>query len=485
MVAYLDINMNLRFGVVDSRKRIIMKLAFSTFGLFVIVALVFCSTYGNLLQAQGPPLYPDLSGTASVVPAAPLPSVAPLPSTVQAAPAQEQALYNHNQLRIEELEAMAMANNPTIAQAVQQIETLRGRRVQAGLYPNPTIGYQGEEMGDGGTAGQQGIVVGQRIVTGGKLGLSQAVVSREIEQAQHELNMQRWRVSNAVRSRAYDVIITQRAIALGEQLVRIGSENLSATQQLFDAEQISQAQVFQARIEAESANVALNNARNGYQTAWRRLAVMIGAQDLQSTPLADTLDDSPPGIVWEQALSRLYNESPELAKARSGIELARTSLARARAGKREDFDIEAAVRYNNESSYTTASIGVNIPLQIYNRNQGAIRSAQSELAASQQEVHRVELLLEDRLAQAFERYMNGAQQVEQYKNGILADAKSSLELVQLGYEQGEFSYLELLTSQRTYYRVNQMYIESLRNLWMSRIEIDGMLISGGLNAPGT
>ena len=42
--------------------------------------------------------------------------------------------------------------------------------VQAGLYPNPTVGYSGNQINDGpGTAGQQGGFVEQEFVTGGKL----------------------------------------------------------------------------------------------------------------------------------------------------------------------------------------------------------------------------------------------------------------------------------------------------------------------------
>ena len=49
-------------------------------------------------------------------------------------------------LRLEDLERMALDNNPTIAQAAAGIRAAEGRTLQAGLYPNPIMGYIGEEI---------------------------------------------------------------------------------------------------------------------------------------------------------------------------------------------------------------------------------------------------------------------------------------------------------------------------------------------------
>jgi cobalt-zinc-cadmium efflux system outer membrane protein len=63
-------------------------------------------------------------------------------------------------------------------------------------------------------------------------------------------------------------------------------------------------------------------------------------------------------------------------------------------------------------------------------------------------------------------------------------AKQALELTRAGYEQGEFTYLELLTAQQTFSRTNLAYVSRLRELWLATVQIDGMLLSGGLEAPG-
>ena len=49
-------------------------------------------------------------------------------------------------MRLEELEAMAVQRNPTLAQAEAAVRAAEGRRRQAGLFPNPIAGYFLEEF---------------------------------------------------------------------------------------------------------------------------------------------------------------------------------------------------------------------------------------------------------------------------------------------------------------------------------------------------
>lgn len=386
-------------------------------------------------------------------------------------------------MTIADLEQMALSHNPTVAQAWRQVQALRGRYVQQGLYPNPVVGYVAEEIGDEGAAGQQGVAVGQQVVTAGKLGLNRAVVSHEIAQARSTLEIQRKRVVNDVRIASYIVLTAQRTIALTEQLVRIGREGQEVAEELLKAREVSQVDLLQARIEANSANVLLANAQNEYQAAWRRLSAVVGVPDLQPTPLRDDISADPPQLAWEDTLMRLLAASPELARAQAGVERAQCNLARQYAGRVPNFDVLAAGRYNFASDDTVASVNLAVPLQIFNRNQGNILQAQAELAAARQEVSRVELSLQQRLAAAFKDYANAQQQVVQYESYIIPDAKQSLSLMQQGYRQGEFGYLELLTSQRTYFRVNLTYVSALRDLWVNATRIDGMLLTGALQQP--
>ena len=160
----------------------------------------------------------------------------------------------------------------------------------------------------------------------------------------------------------------------------------------------------------------------------------------------------------------------------------RRALSREYAGRVPNVDLQAGVQYDNATRDTFASVQVGVPIPIYNRNQGNIRRAQAELTAAQHEVRRVQLALQQRLAAVFEQYATAHQQVEKYTRDIMPNAEESLKLVGTGYRQGEFSYLMLLTAQRTYFQTNLAYLDALRDLRAATTALEGSLLSDSLQS---
>jgi len=388
-------------------------------------------------------------------------------------------------LTLAELETMAEKHNPTLAQAAARVQAARAQYLQVGLYPNPVIGYQGTEMGNEGRAGQQGGFVGLEIVTAGKLQLNRAVANQEIRLAESFWAVQRFRVLTDVRRSFYDVLIAQRTVELAEQLLGISERGVKAAEDLLKAEEVARVDVLQAKIENDSAKIVLDKARHRYAAAWRNLVAVVGNPALQPAPLDGDLLDNIPQLTWEEALNRLLAESPQLAAAQAGVARAQAALNRECAGRFPNVDLQASVQHDNATGDTTAGVQIGVPIPIYNRNQGNIAKAQAELVAAQQEVRRVRLALEQRLAAVFEQYATAYHRVDKYRRDILPNAEESLRLVSAGYQQGEFGYLVLLTAQRTYFQTYLDYLEAVRELRAATAMLEGYLLCDSLQSGET
>ena len=447
---------------------------------FVLVALVGLVSASGVAQGAkllDVPSSADFAFTPNAYTVA-LPPASPSEQVPEPAPQPEQLPG----LTLAQLEEMAERCNPALAQAAAGVQAAHGQYVQVGLYPNPVIGYQASEIGDEGRAGQQGGFIGQEVVTAGKLRLNRDIASQEIRQAECVWQSQRFRVLSDVRRSFYDVLVAQRALELSQQLVHIGAEGVKSTEALMKAKEVARVDVLQARIEAESAKIFLEKARNRHAAAWRGLAAVVGDPMMQPAPLAGNLLDDMAQLCWEDTLNRLLAESPQLAGARAGVDRAQAALSRECAGRIPNLDLQAGVQYDNATRDTIAGVQIGVPLPIYNRNQGNICKAQAELAAAQQEVVRVQLALQQRLALVFEQYATAHHQVEKYHSDILPNAQESLKLVSAGYRQGEFGYLVLLTAQRTYFQTNLAYLDALRDLRTAEVAIEGNLLGDSLQA---
>jgi cobalt-zinc-cadmium efflux system outer membrane protein len=240
--------------------------------------------------------------------------------------------------------------------------------------------------------------------------------------------------------------------------------------------------VLQARIEADTARLRLVAARNWYGEAWRRLAAVLGCPDMQPATLTGDPVQDLPELSFEDSLGRLLAQSPELSRARAGLERARCNLALQHARALPNFQVGSGVKYDYSTRDTLVDVEVGLPIPLFDRNQGNITAAEAQLLAAEREVRRVDLDLRSRLAKAFAQYATARRQVEIYTGSILPDARDSLDLVGTGYRAGEFSYLRLLAAQVTYFNVNLTYLNNLWELWARSVQIEGLLLAGGLDA---
>jgi cobalt-zinc-cadmium efflux system outer membrane protein len=337
-------------------------------------------------------------------------------------------------------------------------------------------------MGNEGRAGQQGGFLSQEVVTAKKLQLNRSVAAHEVRQAELAWEMQRLRVVTDVRRSFYDVLVAQRAVELTDRLARVGEEGVKTVEALMKAKEIGRGDLLQSRIEADTAKVLLERARNRYMTAWHTLTAVAGTTATEPRPLVGDVQGDLPQLCWDNTFGRLLAQSPQLASAQEGVARARAALSREYAGRVPNVDLQAAVQYDNATRDTFASFQVGVPVPFYNRNQGNIHKAAAELLTAEREVQRVQLALKQRLAVVFEQYTNARFQVEKYQRDILPNAEASLKLTSSGYKQGEFSYLAVLTAQRTFFQTNLMLLDALRDLRAAAASIEGNLLSDSLRA---
>jgi cobalt-zinc-cadmium efflux system outer membrane protein len=393
---------------------------------------------------------------------------------------------------LDDLEQMAMTNNPTVAQAQARVDALWGNWQQVGLLPNPVLGYQSEEMGDSGTLGQQGGYVGQRFVRGGKLGLNRSVAEHQIAQAQYQLAAQQTRVVTDVRIGFNEFLVACRQVTLAEELVAIATKAAEDTAELLRRGEVPRADLLRAEAEAASVNILLNNAHNERFATWRRLVAVVGASDLpmpeyEKATVQSKLEQAAARIIdHAAALDRLLAESPQIGAAYANVERARCAVQQACAQGIPDVSVQASIRHDNAGRQTLAGVQASMPIPIFNRNQGGVHQAQAQLIAAERAAHALELSLSRQFELVYQRYANARSQVQQYteeNDGILAKTGESLRLTTIGYEAGEFSSLEMLTAQRIFNQANIAYIDALKEVWSAACEIEGLLLTGSLDGP--
>jgi outer membrane protein, heavy metal efflux system len=383
-------------------------------------------------------------------------------------------------LTLASLEAIALRYNPTLAQATAAIDQERGVWQQSGLYPNPQLGYLRSDSNDP-TNRNNAFFLSQEIVTAKKLQLGQAFEAQEIGRARWDRQSQRYRVINDLHIHYYEILGAQQAVTIASNLLQLAEDGLAAAERLYKAKGASYPDVLQARIQRNNARITLQDANYRYDAAWRQLTTIVGRPDLARARIEGRLEPDASEIRWEDALNDLFANSPQLRSAEMRIASARRELAREQAQRIPNLTVQTVTEFDRATDSTTVNTLLAAPVPIFNRNQGNIYNATAAIREASAEVQRVRLVLRDQMADTFRRYAAARFQVTQLHDEIVPDAKENLDIVANGQAQGVFNLFQLLVARQLYSQAELAYVESLTDLHKVRVELTGLLLTGGLN----
>ena len=394
-------------------------------------------------------------------------------------------------LTLEGAERSALENNPTLAQAAAGIRAASGRQLQAGLWPNPRLGYSGEEIRGGAFGGgEQGAFVEQAIILGGKLRLNRDIVEQEIRQSEAIADAQLLRVRNGVRMRYYEALAAQERVETITQLRGIASAAAQFSGQLFNIGQQNETEVANAEIDADAADLELVAAEQMRQGAMRALAAVAGDPQLEEAVLDGNLEEQLPDLDEQEFVKTLLQRSPEVRLAQRGVARAEVALARARRESVPDLFVRAGVQQNNQRLEPSGrSVGlqsfaeIGVDLRVFDRNQGNVRAAEAELERTRQELRRVDLVLRDRAAAFLQGYRTARVVVDRYRTQMLPRAQRAYEAIYHRHGLMQASFPQVWMAQQMLYRLHAQYITALERFHVHGVAIEGLLLTDGLEAP--
>jgi cobalt-zinc-cadmium efflux system outer membrane protein len=400
----------------------------------------------------------------------PLPPLSPDPPTVPGP--------DGHPLTLADLQRLAMSNNPAIRQAAADVVSAQGAAIQAGVYPNPTFGYQGDTMGTAGGAGYQGIVLEQTIKTAGKLKLAQAAAELDVRNAELALRKAQYDVAGQVRAGYFAVLVARENVKASRALVRFAEAIYAPLVANLKEGQVAAYEPMQFRVLAVQARAALVQALNRYTSAWKQLAAATGLPALPPTDLAGRADLALPVFDYDKTLAHVLAEHTDVHTAENTIQKARYYLRLAQVTPVPDVDVQVIVQKDNTGPpfEISPSLHVTVPVPVWDQNHGGIQQAQANLLHAVEEPHRVRTELTTRLTDAFERYQNNHIILGYYRDQILPDQVRVFRSVYLRYRtEGTLNFIDISTAQQNLATSITTYLTTLGSLWQSVSDVATLL----------
>jgi outer membrane protein, heavy metal efflux system len=403
-------------------------------------------------------------------------------------PAAAMTMPTGTALTLADLQRMAMTSSPVIKKAQADAQAAYGQVVQAGLHPNPTIGYEADQWQPGSNPdkhndGQQGGFVNQLIKFPGKLSLAQAVAGFDYMNSHVAVRRAEVDVTAAVRSNYFQVLIAQKSIEVNRSLVALSDEVYQLQLKQVAAGEAAGYEPLQLYAQALQARNGLAQAEISYRANWRQLTAALGQPDLPLAPLSGRVDLPIPVVDPEAARARIVENHTDILTARNRILQAQVNLRLQYLNRVPDLLTNTVVQYDTAAKNPQFGLQLGIPVPLFDRNQGNIRSAQFQIASSNAALTAAQNDLLSRLADATSRYEANRLYVESYRDKILPALSQGYQGLIRRYQQepadlpagGKVAFNDIVVAQQNLAQALQAYLTALGAQWQAVVDLANLL----------
>ncbi len=360
--------------------------------------------------------------------------------------------------------ARAAESNPGLKALAYELSISEGRREQAGLRPNPRLGLELEnlpgsgEFADGGRA-EITLALSQIIELGDKRQLRVGVEQAGYGVVESDIVIRRLDLAAEVLRRFVRALGDQELLAAHRLRVELAEQTLATVEARVKAARSPSAELHRARAARDRALLDQRRMETDLVVSLHRLSALWGETQTSITSVRADLYALPAVSGFDQLLAAT-RESPDVQSLLSEARMRDAELRLAEAQRRPNLTVGAGIRRLEEFDDVAMVFSMELPLTLYDKNQGNIRAAQARR-------EQADAVFEARLNQAqaelfgFHRQLLQARaQTEFLRGQVLPELELALQQTQTAYERGRYSYLELADAQRNLMEVREAIIDS-------------------------
>jgi cobalt-zinc-cadmium efflux system outer membrane protein len=384
-----------------------------------------------------------------------------------------------NALTLDEAICLALANNPSLRASGAQLDAAAARAFQARKWSNPELEVGVEEWpletGRGFPDSKQTIGVAQTLPFPGKKSLDRRIGGEGVKFSEAEVALRRTELVRDVKAAFFNALAAGQRLIVAGELLQVAESSAATARKRVDAGAAAYQEQLRAEILLEEARVELSNDDRALGAARQTLVTLLGRPDFKDAPLAGALTETPEDDLLRSPATDILARHPSLRAAQANVESARLESRRARLEPYPDVKAGVAGGRLGDTDEFIIELRFSVPLPIFDTGKGKRREAEANLTRAEAELQAVQQQWQQEWANAQKRYRTAIEQAGNYRKRILPKANEALRLVQTGFEQGKFGFIDLLDTQRTTAEARLTYQQKLLELNIAQAELDALL----------
>lgn len=365
---------------------------------------------------------------------------------------------------------LALQRNHSLLANRTNVQQNLAQEVTASLRPNPTLfadwAYLPIVTPEGGWGtylhdlSEIDAGVSYTIERGGKR-------ARRLQAAKDATTVTRSQVVDNERTLAFQVASDFINAQLANSMVDLAEQNLKSFQNTVDVAQnqfraggISENDFQKIKLQLMQFETDLETAQLTRAQSLSDLRQQLGYEAVPADfDISGGFEYQPLMVSLDQLQAKALENRPDLRAAVLGITAAKSQLELAKANGKQDLGVTGNYSHVNAGNHVT--FAVNIPLPIFDRNQGEIARTQVAITqARQQEAGARGQVLTD-VKQAYDALMSSDRVAQMFRSTYLDVSQRSRDISEYSYRRGAGTLLDFLDAERSYRATQLAYRQAL------------------------
>lgn len=380
----------------------------------------------------------------------------------------------------------ALKAQPALRAAREGVNAGLGREIQAAspYFPqvNASTGYT-ESHALGGAFGESStksytttLSVNQVLYDFGKTGSAYDAARWGTRSSERDADRVAQEAILNVKQAYYALLQAKKLVAVSRKTVDQTESHLKQAQAFFQAGSRPRFDVTRAEVDVNNAKLGLINAKSSVRVRTIALNNAVGIEPGQATEIEDALPQIPQVPALEQAQADALKDRPEILKAESDIEAARSRLTSEQSVYLPTLSANGAYNWAHGTSEMgefngfpltgqvgnswNAGVTLSVPLFQGGVTRGRVGEARANMIAleAQRDAMRQAILLEVNQAYAD---LEGAKARGDVMESTVKKAEENLQLAQGRYEAGVGPYIEVTDAQVASVTAETDFIQAL------------------------
>lgn len=382
---------------------------------------------------------------------------------------------------------LALLRSPELAYYSIEIRAKEAESLQASLYPNPEIGVEFEDFGKRKEpffdSTETTLQISQLIPLSSRLQDHTRFLSLERDLAAWDYETKRLEVFNQTTQAFIQVLEAQENLQLAKDTQELSQQISKIVSERVKAGIVAPLEGYRTQIPASKSELEFLKAQQNLHSAKKKLSLLWGNAQPTFQQANGNYYHVLPFPPEEEIQNKLF-QNPQIARFLIEKEKQHARLQWEESKQVPDITVDAGIRHLNGEDTTAFLFGVSLPIPLFDRNQGAITEAKHRITQTELSEEIVKRRLQTKLSESYQHLSNAFKETVLLKEKMIPNAKSVFNSATAGYQQGKFSYLEVLDAEQLLFELRAQYIKALSQYHQTLAEVE-LLISQKLTQSST